>query len=59
VMGIMLPASQTGRWIKVSTLPRFHDKTEKPYQVYTTFVEIALPTGYDSKKNAGKNPGHE
>ncbi|ABL65805.1 chemotaxis protein CheB [Chlorobium phaeobacteroides] len=49
VMGIMLPASQTCRWIKVSALPRFHENTEKPYQVYTTFVEITLPKGNHSE----------
>jgi len=43
VMGVFQPAHNLRRWIRISAFPRLRAGATTPYEVFTTFVEIASP----------------
>ena len=40
VMGVYHPQKKSYRWILINAVPEFHGEQTRPYQVYTTFVDI-------------------
>ena len=43
VMGVFQPEHNRRRWIRINAMPRLRAGETTPYEVYTTFVEIASP----------------
>ncbi|NTV92421.1 MAG: PAS domain-containing protein [Chlorobiaceae bacterium] len=43
IMGLQQEPGNSCRWLKVNAIPRLHDGSNTPYQVYMTFVEITVP----------------
>ena len=43
IMGLLQEQGKSCQWLKVNAIPRLHDGSKTPYQVYMTFVEITVP----------------
>jgi PAS domain S-box-containing protein len=40
IMGIFHPSQDAYRWILITAIPLFRPEFDKPYQVYTTFIDV-------------------
>jgi PAS domain S-box-containing protein len=47
VMGVYNPQSESYHWININAVPQFRPGEDKPYQAFTTFVDITVHKQYE------------
>ena len=58
LMGVFHPKENAHRWILVDAIPQFKPRTRKPYQVYTTFIDITeLKTAQEAIRRTERQLG--